>query len=68
MAIRDKDGTYNASRMNVLMAIANGIESLDILQGNYDQEDLDFIQDVKGDIAKAKAAGIDNPILSMPDL
>lgn len=68
MAIRDKDGTYNASRMNVLMAIANGTESLDILRGNYDQEDLDFIQDIKNDIAKAKAAGIDNPILSMPDL
>lgn len=68
MAIRDKDGTYNASRMNVLMAIANGIENLDILRGNYDQEDLNFIQDIKNDIAKAKAAGIDNPILSMPDL
>jgi len=60
------DGEVDTARMVVLNQIATGVVPEDEL-GELTPGDIAYIKDVKITIAKAKAAGIENPMIYIPD-
>lgn len=59
------DGEVDTGRMVALIQIAEDILPKDAL-GKLSQDDLDFIKDVQTSIANAKAAGVENPMITIP--
>ena len=60
------DGEVDTARMITLSRIAEGILPEDTL-GELSAGDLEYIKDVKDTIAKAKADGIENPMIVIPN-
>ncbi len=57
MAIHDENGGMNARWMNVLVQIATGLAPIERFEGRLDEEDMEFIEEMKREIEAADAEG-----------
>lgn len=60
------DGEVNTGRMVALGQIASGVIPEDAL-GELTPDDLEYIEDVRETLEWAKANGIENPMISIPN-